>query len=110
MHMPRDHALAMHMRPFAPIDVVGWLYHAEIGQAPQPPPQDSNKCRDIDIFLLVRRAAAAVTQSDQKDALIGLRFIRSEVKMIREFLTDQFPPSDSTPGTHCAHPTRIIVE
>ena len=30
--------------------------------------------------------------------------------MIREFLTDQLPPSNPSPGTYRAHPTGISIE
>ena len=100
----------MNTSPFAYIDVVRRLNHAEIGQAPEPPTQDSNKCRNIDFFLLVRCAAAAVTQRDQENALIRFRVIRSEVKMIREFLTDQLPPSNPGLGIDGIQPAGIRVE
>src|SRR5271166_992534 len=94
----------MHMRPLAHVDVVRRLNHAEIGQAPQPPPQDPNKPGNIDFFLLVRSAAAAVTQRDKKNALIGLWFIWPEVKMMGKFLTDHFSPANSRLGTDGIHP------
>ena len=47
----------------------------------------------------MRRAAAAITQGHQKDALMGLRFIWPEVKMIGKFVTDHFPPANSSVGT-----------
>ena len=110
MHVPRYQALAMHMRPLAHVDVVRWLYHPQIRQPPEPPTQPLDEPTNIDFFLLVRRAAAAVTQREQEDALIRLGLMWPEVKMIREFFTDHFPPSNPSPGTHRAHPTGIIVE
>ena len=88
----------MNTSPFADVDIIRWLYHPQIRQAPQSPTQDPNKPGDIDIFLLVRRAAAAVAQRDQEDALIGLWFIWPEVKMIRELLDRPTPPSEFEPG------------
>jgi hypothetical protein len=79
-------------------------------KSPEAPSQDPNKCRDIDILLLVRRAAAAVTQRDKKNALIRLGLIRSEVEMIGEFLTDQLPPSNPGLGTDGIQPAGISIE
>ena len=60
----------MHMGPVTQIYVIGGFNHPQIGQSAQAPTQDPNKPGNIDIFLLVRRAAAAITQRDQEDALI----------------------------------------
>jgi hypothetical protein len=94
----------MHMRPLAHVDVVGWFYHPQIRQAPEPPTQDPNKPRNIDFFRLVRSATATVTQRHHKDALMGLWFIWTKVEMIGKFLTDHFPPANSCLGTDGIHP------
>ena len=91
------------------VDVIRRFNHPQIGQAPKIPTQNSNKSSYGDIFLLVRRAAAAITQRQHKDALIRFRVSWPEVEMIGEFLTDQFPPSNAGLGTDSIQPARSRI-
>jgi hypothetical protein len=58
----------------------------------------------------VRRAATAVTQCDEKDALTGFTVSWPEVKVIRKALTDHFPPANSSFGTDGIQPVWSRVE
>jgi len=92
MQMPRYHALALHMCSIAHVDVIRWFKHPHVGQSPHSPTQGPNEPRNVDILLLVRCATPAVTESDQKHWVIGLRFMSPQVKMVRQFLANQrFP-------------------
>src|SRR6266851_3723640 len=100
----------MNTCPFADIRIKRRLDHANIGQSPKTTTKDPDEPRNIDIFLLVRRATATVTQRRQKDALSRLWLIRSQLKLGRKFLTDHLTPSNPGPGTHRIQPTRITVD
>src|ERR1700730_10030431 len=93
MQVPRYHALAMHVGSFAHIGIIRRFNHPQIRQPSKATTEDTNKLSYGDIFRLMRRSAAAVTQRRQEYGLFGLWFIWPQLEMGRKLLKDQLYPT-----------------